>query len=147
MKPRFLILLPVLLVLALTGCGDDENPLTTHETFTGRWITDTGLGITFFWEFAETDDSVKGNLYQELSGTVRGPMPIRHATRTGDKIRFSIVDKDAVIVSNGLLSTIDSLYVDATLTSNSFLTMNGTFCFLDTCVTDRFPALRQQVGF
>lgn len=147
MKPLALILLPLLIVLALTGCGDDENPLTTNETFTGRWVTDSGIGITFFWELAETDDSVKGNLYQELSGAVRGPMPIRGATRTGDKIRFSVVDEEAVIVIDGVLIPLDSLHIEATLASNSFLEMNGTFCLLDTCIADRFPAFRQQVGF
>lgn len=147
MKPRNLILLPLLIVITLTGCGDDENPLASTETFTGRWVTDTGIGVTFFWELAETDTSVKGNLYQELSGDLVGPMPIRNATRTGDRIRFSVVDPKAIIVTDGFLTSLDSLYIDATLGNNTFLEMNGTFCFLDTCVAEQFPAFRRPVGF
>ncbi|NNE08645.1 MAG: hypothetical protein HKN20_08795 [Gemmatimonadetes bacterium] len=147
MRPRILILFPLLIVYALAGCGDDENPLAKNETFTGRWVSETAVGITFFWELAETDAGVKGNLYQELSSDLRGPMPIRDATRSGDRIRFSVVDEEAVLVIGGALVSLDSLYIDATLASNSFLEMNGTFCLLDTCVTERFPAFRQQVGF
>lgn len=147
MKPLALILLPLLIVLALTGCGDDENPLQANETFSGRWAMESGLGVKFIWELSETNEGLEGNLYQEVTGTLGDGIEIIDSARKDGKISFSVVDESVVIIIEGTLIPIDSMHVEATFFSDKVLEMKTTFCDASGCASATFPAFRQQVGF